>query len=113
VKRALSYLDKDMSSSIEFEEFLRFTDFAWKCIVTSSAGQNRQNSMKGIGQAKVKEKVILPEKKAKSLITLREDSGFREDVEEKEMTSKVRDKLATFMSIVSLFFTYKLSKLLF
>jgi Ca2+-binding EF-hand superfamily protein len=37
VDRALKFLDKDVSSVIEFEEFLRFAEFSWKFIATNQA----------------------------------------------------------------------------
>ena len=35
--RALKFLDKDVSSVIEFDEFMRFTEFSWKYVAASNS----------------------------------------------------------------------------
>ncbi len=35
MNKALRYLDKDISSTIEFEEFLKFAEFSWKFVAAN------------------------------------------------------------------------------
>ena len=96
VDQALKFLDKDISAQIEFEEFMRFTEFSWKYVATNTV----KTVEPGILKPKIKDSKIIEElqdikrKKSavrESFLEMEENdySFVSDEIEDKALDKKV------------------------